>query len=186
MKRIQAIRSGTLAAAFIATLSISGWVSAQSAAAQTVMLQTTEVTATPIDISVVVPLTFGIEAQSPLDDQNIYQRQFKFKGKANQLMTITTAVLTGNMSLNVYVEDQAGGQIANVSGKFITTSQFTLKLPQDGNYIITVNHADPGSGDFQAGTFSVVAAPAVQGESASGPKSQPTAPATAAATTPAS
>jgi hypothetical protein len=172
MNPIRSFRLVSVTAAFALTLGLTGWVSAQPVSQAPLALQTTAaaVTPTPVDVSVPVVLTSGVEAQSPLDNDQVYQRQFKFKGTANQLVTVTTRILTGNMSLNVSVIDQASAEIASIQGKFITTSQFTLKLPQDGNYVITISHADPGSGDFEAGTIAVSVAPASTGQPAASPK----------------
>ena len=172
MNTIRAFRLVSVTAALTLTLGLTGWVSAQPVTHISAAQQATAVanTPTPIDVSVPVLLTSGVETQSPLDNDAIYQRQFKFKGTANQLVTVTTRILSGNMSLNISVTDQADAQIASIEGKFITTSQFTLKLPQDGNYLITISHADPGSGDFEAGTIAVSVAPASTGDAAVGPK----------------
>jgi len=172
MNPIRSFRLVSVAAAMALTLGLTGWVSAQPASHDVAALQaaTVSFTPTPIDVSIPVPLTMGQEAQSPLDNDTVYQRIFKFKGTANQLVTVTSRIITGNLSLGISITDQAGAEIANMNGKFVMTSQLTLKLPQDGNYTITVSKADPGSGDFAPGTIGVSVAPASMGDTATSPK----------------
>ena len=172
MNPIRSFRVVSVTAAMALTLGLTGWVSAQPVSHVAPVLQaaTVSFSPTPIDVSVPVLLTMGQEAQSPLDNETVYQRIFKFKGTANQLVTVTSRVITGNLSMNLSITDQAGDEIANIQGKFVMLSQLTLKLPQDGNYTITASKADPGSGDFAAGTIGVSVAPASMGDSATSPK----------------
>ena len=172
MNTIRSFRIVSVTAVMVLTLGLTTWVSAQPASHKSRALQaaTVSFTPTPIDVSIPVPLTMGQEAQSPLDSETVYQRLFKFKGTANQLVTVTSRVITGNLSLRIGITDQAGAEIASMEGKFVIMSQLTIKLPQDGNYVINVGKGDPGSGDFEPGTIGVSVAPASMGDAATSPK----------------
>jgi hypothetical protein len=152
---IRSFRTLSLTLAFFVTLGIASFASAKPS--QSPNQQATEAaTATPIDPETVVPLTLGKAFTSPIDADNVTYRYLSFKGKANELVNVTVSVLTGNMSFKFKAFTQGGDEIAYSEGTFVTTNTATIKLPQDGNYKIEVDKADPGSGDFAAGTISVL------------------------------
>lgn len=148
----KSFRLVSLLVAFLLTLSAVGLASARP----TPTAPALQTTATPIDPSEVVKLTSGQEFTSPLDKDNIPNGTFSFKGQANHRVTVTVKLLTGNMSVKVYINNQADSEIGYAEGIFVDTVTLTLKLPQDGNYTAKVLAEDPGSGDFAAGTFSIV------------------------------
>ncbi|MHB8628153.1 MAG: hypothetical protein ACYDBJ_12840 [Aggregatilineales bacterium] len=155
-------------AALTLTLGLGGWASAQSAASVPVgrvaaQAATPAETATPIDPDQPVALTPRKAFISPLDNDQIPHRNFTFKGKANELVTVGVQLLTGNLSFKLYVNNQAGDEIGYGEGTFVTAMTLTVKLPQDGNYQLEVKSADPGAGDFAAGTFSITVGDAPAG-----------------------
>jgi hypothetical protein len=152
---VRSFRTLSLALAFFVTLGIASFASAKSS--QSPNLQATEAaTATPIDPETIVPLTLGTAFTSPLDADAVTYRYASFKGKANELVNVTVSILTGNMSFKFKVFNQGGDEIAYAEGTFVTSNTATIKLPQDGNYKVEIDKADPGSGDFAAGTVSVL------------------------------
>ncbi len=151
----RSFRTISLSLALLLTLSAVTFASAKSSRAPT--LQATEAaTATPIDPEQKVALKIDTPYTSPLNADSMTYRYFTFKGKANALVNVTVNILTGNMAFHLKINNQSGEQIGSVEGGFITAVSTTLKLPQDGNYGIEIDKADPGSGDFAAGTFSIV------------------------------
>jgi hypothetical protein len=157
---VRSFRLVSATATLALVLGLGGWASAQSAlSAQPVrgaaQAATAAETATPIDPSQPVELTIGQLFISPLDNDQVPYRMFTFKGKANEVVNVSVRVLTGNLSTQLYTKNQAGDQIGYAEGSFVSAMALTVKLPQDGNYQLQVQHADPGAGDFAAGTFSV-------------------------------
>lgn len=160
---IRSFRLISATAAITLTLGLGGWASAQSARSASsdhvaAQAATPAETATPIDPEQPVALTLGTATTSPLDNDQVPYRYFTFKGKANELVNVTLQLLTGNLSFKLYVNNQAGDEIGYGEGDFVTSMVLTLKLPQDGNYQLQVKSADPGAGDFAAGTFSILVA----------------------------
>jgi len=157
---VRSFRLVSAAAALALILELGGWATAQSATSAApvrAMAQaaTPAETATPIDPSQPVELTLGKSFTSPLDNDQVPYRMFTFKGKANVVVNVNVQLLSGNFSFQLYIKTQAGDQIGYAEGSFVSAMVLTVKLPQDGNYQLQVQHADPGSGDFAAGTFSV-------------------------------
>ncbi len=172
MKVRISFRMFSLTAALALTLGLTGYASAHSALStnsKTSMQQATSAateaeteaaTAAPIDPDQPVALTLGKAATTPLDQNDVPHRIFTFKGKADELISVSVSVLSGNMSYDVTVNDQSSSEIAKANGSFVVASMFTIKLPQDGNYTVRVTADDPGAGDFAAGSVSVLAAQA--------------------------
>ncbi len=155
--RIHSFRvlSLVLAVAFI--LGLTGLANAKATPGhQETMLALQETpAATPIDVDAPVALEMGKAATTPLS-QDVSHRYFKFAGKANQLVSLAIVKLSGNLTVKSSLIDQAGSEIANFYGLYMTQFSLTTKLPQDGNYQVYVTYDNPGSGDFAPGEVSVM------------------------------
>jgi hypothetical protein len=155
-----------LALALVFTLGLVSLVSAQSSPLPRpgALLQAQE---TPtIDPETPVVLTLGKAVTTPIDDQELTYRKFTFSGKANQAISVEAQLQSGNMGLDVAVSSQNDVELARATGGFLQSLAVTVKLPQDGNYDIRLTYANPGSGDFEAGTVSVMVSEAMAAEAA--------------------
>lgn len=133
----------SLAVALGLTVGISGLVSAQSVP-------------TEIDIDAPVALTLGQAVMTPFDQDTVDRRYFTFRGKANDIVTVTATHLSGNFGFSVRVSSQNDVELASTSGHFLESNDLSVKLPQDGKYTVHVSISDPGADDPAAGTLSVV------------------------------
>jgi hypothetical protein len=140
------------------TLGAAGFVSAHSGPAQSgkALLQATPDATEVIDPSIPVKLDINKAATTPLDDDAIGFRVFTFKGKANQILSVTVQRITGNLSTDITINSQSDTELAHAGGYFAESITLTVRLPQDGNYTIRVSHDIPGAGDFAAGSVSVL------------------------------
>jgi hypothetical protein len=111
--------------------------------------------ATPIDYDTPVALEMGKAATTPLGGDVPY-RNYTFKGKANQYVEIVTQKVGGNMSLRVRLFDQSDSELATLWGGYMEKVVLTTKLPQDGKYKLVIESGDPGGGDLEAGSVSVM------------------------------
>ncbi len=151
----RSFRTLSLITIFVLALCVTGFASAQPA-----KVAALQATATPIDPGQVVKLDFGTAVTTPLNKDDVSYRYFSFKGKANQLVTVTVQKLTGNLGLKIDVRSQSDADLIYGGGDFFEASTLTVKLPQDGNYRVNLIESDPGAGDFEAGTVSVMVAEA--------------------------
>lgn len=149
--------------AVMVSLGMAGMVSAQPAVtgrnSAAPAQATAAATATPIDPGEAVALTLGKAFTSPLDKDQVSYRKFTFNGTANQVANVIVTRLTGNLAFKVTVRSQGDIELGYAEGAFLNTAVLTIKLPQDGNYNVKVESDDPGAGDFQAGSFSILVAP---------------------------
>ncbi len=150
-KAIRSVRTLVLAAAFAATIGVSGVVAAQPI--RPIAMQA--VTPTPIDSGTPVKLEPGKAFETYFDGQDLYIAYFQFAGKANQVMLVTVEKTKGNFGFTAYISSQNDVQLAEVSGEFIDAAAVAVKLPQDGNYKIQVKSEKPGSGDLEPGTVKI-------------------------------
>jgi hypothetical protein len=154
-------RLATLALALILTLGVVGIVSAQSSPLPKPGAIWQQATETPtIDPDTPVALTLGTAATTPLDNQDVAYRMFTFSGKANQIMSVTAQLVSGNMGLDLTVTSQNDVELARATGGFLQSFTLTVKLPQDGKYTVQIRSGNPGAGDFAAGSASVTVAEA--------------------------
>ncbi len=153
-KQIRSFRTISLIAVLGVLLCLASLASAQNLSPERAAQSTPAATAT-IDPDAVVKLTIGQAIITPLDKDNIDHRKFSFSGKANDIMTITGKMMTGNFGFSIDINSQNGVTLSSVNGSFLQQSSLTVKLPQDGNYEIDLHIQDPGSGDSTPGTMSV-------------------------------
>ncbi len=138
-------------------LGIVGLVNAQTSdqSGRRIVQQDATSEATPIDYDTPVVLEMGKAATTPISADVPY-RNYQFAGKANEYVEIVTQKVSGNMALRVHLYDQADNELATLWGNYMEKVVLTTKLPQDGNYKLVVDHDNPGSGDFQAGSVTVM------------------------------
>lgn len=149
---IRTIRTLILAALFSVALAVSSVASARPP----LSTLTQATTATPMDSSQPVKLEFGKAFETLFDGADLYAAYFQFKGKANQLIDVTVDKTAGTFAYTVRVISQSDVDLAYLGGTFVESLKTTVKLPQDGNYRITVTADKPGAGDLEKGTVKVL------------------------------
>ena len=156
--KLRSLRLMGLVIALVFVLGAAGYVSAHSGPVVTgkALFQATPDATEAIDPNEPLKLDINKAATTPLDDNLIPYPTLSFKGKANQILSITVQRVTGNLSTDVTITSQTDTELARASGYFAESITLTVKLPQDGNYTIRITHDTPGSGDFEAGTVSVL------------------------------
>jgi serine protease Do len=99
-------------------------------------------------------ITDRFKSGDDTDSRNIYYRNYSFKGKANQQLTIEMSSTQIDSTLILYflAEGQEPEQIYENNGTSPKDSnaKFSLILPKDGVYVVTAKTFQPGeTGDYQ-------------------------------------